>query len=83
MRRDDSIDVAAAWLLDEKRTYSGHRQHDVGDPGCVKALQAIIRAKQKNRDSGLSDSLMREWHSGRINLAPDQPAEWFSRGQDP
>jgi len=41
------------------------------DPGCVKTLETVITAQQKNRTCGFGDSLMRERHSVRINLAPE------------
>jgi hypothetical protein len=53
------------------------------DPGCVKTLEPVITAQQKNRTCGFGDSLMRERHSVRINLAPERLAEWFSHNQDP
>jgi hypothetical protein len=53
------------------------------DPGCVKTREAVVSAQQENRTGGLGDSLMREQHSVRINLAPERPAEWFSHSQDP
>ncbi len=47
-------------------------------PGCVKTVGAVVRAQQKNQTCGLSESLVRERHSVRINLAPERPTEWFS-----
>jgi hypothetical protein len=53
------------------------------DPGCVKTLEAVASAQQKNRIWDLGESFVRERHSVRINLAPERAAEWFSHSQDP
>jgi hypothetical protein len=45
------------------------------DLGCVKTREEVV--------SALAKSFMREQHSARINLAPERPADWFSRSQDP
>jgi hypothetical protein len=55
----------------------------VHDPGCVKTLEPVSGAQQKIRARGGAESFMRERHSVRIDVAPKQPAEWFSHSQDP
>src|SRR5436305_15338628 len=53
------------------------------DPGCVKTLEAIIGAQQKNRSHSLDESFMRGRPSLCTNLVPERPIEWFSHSQDP
>src|SRR5436305_12139822 len=53
------------------------------DPGCVKTLEAIVGAQQKNRSHSLDESFMRGRPSLCINLVPERPIEWFSHSQDP
>src|SRR5438034_11516238 len=53
------------------------------DPGCVKTLEAIVGAQQKNRSHGLDESFMRGRPSLCTNLVPERPIEWFSHSQDP
>ena len=65
------------------RTCRGHGLTDANDPGCVKTLETVVRMEEKNRTCDLGESLMRERHSFRINLAPERPTEWFSHSQDP
>src|SRR5262249_8635188 len=43
------------------------------DPGCVKTLEAIVGAQQKNRTRGLNESFMRGRPSLCINLVPERP----------
>jgi hypothetical protein len=50
---------------------------------CVKTLEAVASAQQKKRTCDPGESLMRERHSIRINLAPERSAGWFSHSQDP
>jgi hypothetical protein len=49
----------------------------------MKTPEAVVSAQQKKRSCGAGESFMRERHSGRINLAPERPAEPFSHSQDP
>src|SRR5438876_5457450 len=56
------------------------------DPGitpCVKTLEAIVGAQQKNRSHSLDQSFMRGWPFVCTNLVPERPIEWFSHSQDP
>src|SRR5438094_6885746 len=53
------------------------------DPGCVKTLEAIVGAQQKNRSHSLDESFMRGRPSLCTNLVPERPIEWFSHSQDP
>jgi choline dehydrogenase-like flavoprotein len=43
----------------------------VTDLGCVKTLEAVVRAQLRNQTSSLGESFMRERHPFRINLAPE------------
>src|SRR5436190_18650161 len=53
------------------------------DPGCVKTLEAIVGAQQRNRSHSLDESFMRGRPSLCTNLVPERPIEWFSHSQDP
>src|SRR5947207_8030033 len=53
------------------------------DPGCVKTLEAIVGAQQKNRSHSLDESFMRGRPSLCTNLVPERPIKWFSHSQDP
>jgi len=53
------------------------------DPGCVKTLGAVISAQQSNRTGAVGESIIRQRHFSRINLAPEWSAQWFSHSQDP
>jgi hypothetical protein len=52
-------------------------------PGCVKTRRTILGAQQKKRTCSLSESMLRDRHPARINLALERPQEWFSHSQDP
>jgi hypothetical protein len=41
-------------------------------PGCMKTLEAIIRAQQENRECGLGDPLVRQRLPVRTNPAPER-----------
>jgi hypothetical protein len=51
--------------------------------GCVKTPGAVADTKQKKRSCDIGESFVLERHSPRINVGPEQIAEWFSHGQDP
>ena len=56
---------------------------DSGITPCVKTLEAIVGAQQKNRSHSLDESFMRGRPSLCTNLVPERPIEWFSHSQDP
>src|SRR5438094_2419576 len=78
----DETRVTFKWKDYRKRTRIG-QDVDANDPGCVKTLEAIVGAQQKNRCHSLDESFMRGWPSLCTNLVPERPIEWFSHSQDP
>src|SRR5206468_8119348 len=67
-------DIARAWRACRSEAI---------DPGCVKTLEAIVGAQQKNRSHSLDESFMRGRPSLCTNLVPERPIKWFSHSQDP
>jgi len=74
----DAIGVKA----DIARAWRACRSEAI-DPGCVKTLEAIVGAQQKNRSHSLDESFMRGRPSLCTNLVPERPIKWFSHSQDP
>src|SRR5207244_2611917 len=82
--KDDRVATlcCGAWVA-RTRSVSMSALSPLLTPGCVKTLEAIVGAQQKNRSHSLDESFMRGRPSLCINLVPERPIEWFSHSQDP
>jgi hypothetical protein len=52
-------------------------------PGCVKTQRTIVNAQQKKQLAALGESMLRDRHPARINLALERHPKWFSHSQTP